>query len=149
MHVPWCETLWYPTHFSFGSWKRLLTERPFSLWQKRWRLCQVGMLMAFVYHFCVIYDFYPSSSCPSRPKYLLWQKGTELLPNGVCFWKSQTWDVQSSNQAQSNEYPPIKGMSLWQSKYSGHSLIFSFLSFQVAIQAFYQFCTEITCSGLF
>lgn len=52
----------------------LQKERPSSLWQERQWLCQVEMLMAFVYHLCVIYDFYPSSSCPSRPKYLLWQK---------------------------------------------------------------------------
>lgn len=87
----------------------LLKERPFIQWQEWWWLCQVEMWMAFVYHLHVIYDFYPSSSCPSHPKYFLWQKGTELLPNGVCSWKSQTPDVQSSNQAQSNEYPHIKG----------------------------------------
>lgn len=49
----------------------LQQERPFSLWQKQWWLCQVEMLMAFVYPLCVIYCFYPSSSCPSHLKYLL------------------------------------------------------------------------------
>lgn len=40
-------------------------------------------------------------------------------------------------------------MFLWQSKHIGPSLIFSFLSFQIAMQAFFQLFTAIIWGGLF
>lgn len=95
-----------------------------------------------IYHLCL------SPSCPRHPNYLLWEKCTELLPNGVCSWKSPVSDVQSSSQAQSNKRPHINGIFLWWRKYIGGSLIFSFLSFQIALRAFFQLSSEITWGGL-
>lgn len=74
------------------------------------------------------YHFYLPPSCPHHHNYLLWQKCTELLPDGVCSWKSPVPDVQSSSQAQRNKCPHINGIFLWRRKYIGCSLLLLELS---------------------
>lgn len=151
MYLSWCESLWHTIHFSFRSWKKgffLQQERPFSLWQEwrggcvwQWRPCQAEMLLASVYH------LYPSPSCPCHLNYFLWQKCTELLPNGACSWKppiSQTFKAAAGPRV--TNAPTL--VVFFYGEESTLGVLFSFLCFQIALRAFFQLFSEILQGGL-